>query len=122
MLAVSATGFSTEDPLTGLSVGDVAEVAAPEGWTTVNVRAASLNHHDLWTLRGVGITEKQLPDDPRLRRRRDRRRRQRGQSCTPSSATRTESAAGETHAALRDECHDALLKLIRNGRPFKRRR
>jgi NADPH:quinone reductase-like Zn-dependent oxidoreductase len=27
----------------------------------VRVKAASLNHHDLWTLRGVGITEERLP-------------------------------------------------------------
>ncbi len=27
----------------------------------MTVRAAALNHHDLWTLRGVGITEEQLP-------------------------------------------------------------
>ena len=27
----------------------------------VAVRAASLNHHDLWTLRGVGIKQEQLP-------------------------------------------------------------
>ena len=33
----------------------------PDGWTTVSVRAASLNHHDLWTLRGVGISPDRLP-------------------------------------------------------------
>ncbi len=33
----------------------------PEGWTTVTVKAASLNHHDVWTLRGVGVTEDRLP-------------------------------------------------------------
>ena len=27
----------------------------------MNVRAASLNHHDLWSLRGVGLGEKSLP-------------------------------------------------------------
>ncbi|MGH3491481.1 MAG: zinc-binding dehydrogenase, partial [Actinopolymorphaceae bacterium] len=32
-----------------------------DGWTTVSVRAAALNHHDLWSLRGVGLAEKQLP-------------------------------------------------------------
>ena len=40
------------------------ERPAPEarpGWTTVNVRAASLNHHDLWSLRGVGLAEDKLP-------------------------------------------------------------
>src|SRR5207248_4611524 len=33
----------------------------PGGWTTVAVRAASLNHHDLWSLRGVGLSEDRLP-------------------------------------------------------------
>jgi NADPH:quinone reductase-like Zn-dependent oxidoreductase len=61
MLAVTATRFSTDDPLSGLSVGERPEPAAPDGWTTVAVRAASLNHHDLWTLRGVGIKADQLP-------------------------------------------------------------
>src|SRR3712207_7682640 len=27
----------------------------------VQVRAAALNHHELWSLRGVGLTEEQLP-------------------------------------------------------------
>ena len=61
MLAVTATRFSTDDPLSGLEVGERPEPEVPEGWTTVTVRAASLNHHDLWTLRGVGITEERLP-------------------------------------------------------------
>jgi NADPH:quinone reductase-like Zn-dependent oxidoreductase len=34
---------------------------AEDGWVTVSVRAAALNHHDLWTLKGVGISEDQLP-------------------------------------------------------------
>jgi NADPH:quinone reductase-like Zn-dependent oxidoreductase len=33
----------------------------PDGWAVVDVRAAALNHHDLFTLRGVGIREEQLP-------------------------------------------------------------
>jgi NADPH:quinone reductase-like Zn-dependent oxidoreductase len=33
----------------------------PDGWTTVTVKAAALNHHDLWSLRGVGLREEQLP-------------------------------------------------------------
>lgn len=33
----------------------------PEGWTSVQVKAASLNHHDLWSLRGVGLQESALP-------------------------------------------------------------
>ncbi|MGH2717645.1 MAG: zinc-binding dehydrogenase, partial [Actinomycetota bacterium] len=33
----------------------------PEGWTVVTVVAAARNHHDLWTLKGVGVDPKRLP-------------------------------------------------------------
>ncbi|HEY3528077.1 MAG TPA: zinc-binding dehydrogenase [Nocardioides sp.] len=61
MFAVYAETFSTDDPLAGLVVGERPEPEVPEGWTTVTVKAASLNHHDLWSLRGVGLKEEQLP-------------------------------------------------------------
>lgn len=61
MLAVYAAKQSTDDPLSGLEVGERPEPEAPEGWTTVTVKAASLNHHDLWSLRGVGLSEGSLP-------------------------------------------------------------
>jgi len=61
VFAVYADSFSPTDPLSGLVVGELPEPQAGEGWTTIEVRAASLNHHDLWTLRGVGITENRLP-------------------------------------------------------------
>ena len=61
MFAVYAERFSAEDPLSGLVVGERPGPEVPEGWTTVTVRAASLNHHDLWSLRGVGLREEQLP-------------------------------------------------------------
>ena len=61
MFAVYAQGFSTEDPLSGLVVGERPDPDVPDGWTTVTVRAASLNHHDLWSLRGVGLSEESLP-------------------------------------------------------------
>ncbi len=61
MLAVYAESFSPEDPLSGLVVGERPDPDVPDGWTTVTVKAAALNHHDLWTLRGVGIKEEQLP-------------------------------------------------------------
>ncbi|RPF19763.1 zinc-binding dehydrogenase [Myceligenerans xiligouense] len=61
MLAASVTSFSSDSPLDGLQVGDVPEPATREHWTTVDVRAASLNHHDLWSLRGVGLRKEQLP-------------------------------------------------------------
>ena len=61
MLAVSATSQSDTDPLSGLTVGEVADPQAPDGWTTVTVKAAALNHHDIWSLRGVGLAAEQLP-------------------------------------------------------------
>jgi NADPH:quinone reductase-like Zn-dependent oxidoreductase len=61
MFAVTAARISPDDPLSGLELGEHAEPAPPDGWTTVSVRAASLNHHDVWTLRGVGISADRLP-------------------------------------------------------------
>ena len=61
MFAVYANGFSTKDPLSGLALGERPDPVAPGGWTTVTVKAAALNHHDLWTLRGVGLAEDRLP-------------------------------------------------------------
>jgi NADPH:quinone reductase-like Zn-dependent oxidoreductase len=61
MRAVYAESFHRDDPLAGLVVGERPDPQPPEGWTRIAVRAASLNHHDLWTLRGVGIKAEQLP-------------------------------------------------------------
>lgn len=61
MLAVTATAFSSDEPLRGLVVGDVPEPSVPDGWVVVHLRAAALNHHDLWSLRGVGLRPEQLP-------------------------------------------------------------
>jgi NADPH:quinone reductase-like Zn-dependent oxidoreductase len=61
MLAAFASGIDQTDPLSGLEVGERPEPEVPDGWTAVSVRAASLNHHDLWSLRGVGLSEEQLP-------------------------------------------------------------
>jgi NADPH:quinone reductase-like Zn-dependent oxidoreductase len=61
VLAVYATAINRDDPLSGLEIGDRPEPEAQPGWTIVNVTAASLNHHDLWSLRGVGLSEDSLP-------------------------------------------------------------
>jgi NADPH:quinone reductase-like Zn-dependent oxidoreductase len=61
MFAVTADRIDPADPLSGLGLGEHAEPVAREGWTTVSVRAAALNHHDLWTLKGVGISPERLP-------------------------------------------------------------
>src|SRR5215467_4122000 len=61
MFAVTAARFSPDDPISALELGEHAEPVPPDGWTTVTVKAASLNHHDVWTLRGVGISADRLP-------------------------------------------------------------
>ncbi len=61
MLAAYAASANPESPLDALEIGDRPEPEPPAGWTTVTVRAASLNHHDLFSLRGVGLREEQLP-------------------------------------------------------------
>src|SRR6187402_1431085 len=61
MFAVYAESFSSDDPLSGLVLGERPVPEAPDGWTTVTVKAASLNHHDLFSLRGVGLREEALP-------------------------------------------------------------
>jgi NADPH:quinone reductase-like Zn-dependent oxidoreductase len=61
MFAVYAESTSADDPLAGLVVGERPEPEAPDGWVTVRVRAAALNHHDYWSLQGVGLPEKRLP-------------------------------------------------------------
>jgi NADPH:quinone reductase-like Zn-dependent oxidoreductase len=61
MFAVTAARLDADNPLAGLELGERPDPSPPEGWETVNVRAASLNHHDVWTLRGVGISADRLP-------------------------------------------------------------
>ncbi len=61
MLAVTCTSQSADDPLAGLTVGERPDPEVPDGWVRVHVRAASLNHHDLWSLRGVGLPADRLP-------------------------------------------------------------
>jgi NADPH:quinone reductase-like Zn-dependent oxidoreductase len=61
MFAVYADQFSKDDPLAALQVGERPDPEVPDGWATVSVKAASLNHHDLFSLRGVGLREEALP-------------------------------------------------------------
>lgn len=61
MFAVSATSFDAENPLAGLTLGDVPEPEIPEGWVLVTLHAAALNHHDIWSLKGVGLRPELLP-------------------------------------------------------------
>jgi NADPH:quinone reductase-like Zn-dependent oxidoreductase len=61
MFAVTAARIGADDPLSGLEVGDRPAPEVPAGWTTVTVKASALNHHDVWSLRGVGLSPDRLP-------------------------------------------------------------
>ena len=61
MFAVTAAHIDAENPLAGLDLGERPEPSGEPGWTTIAVKATALNHHDVWTLRGVGISPDRLP-------------------------------------------------------------
>ncbi len=61
MFAVYAAEPNADAPLDSLVVGERPAPDVPDGWVAVTVTAASLNMHDLWTLRGVGIKPDQFP-------------------------------------------------------------
>ncbi|GAA2106069.1 zinc-binding dehydrogenase [Microlunatus panaciterrae] len=61
MLAAYAARADADDPLAALEIGDVGQPDTPPGWVTVQVRAAALNQHDVWSLRGVGLPADRLP-------------------------------------------------------------
>ena len=53
MRAVYAEKFGGDDWLSNARVGDIDDPKPRSGWAMVRVAAAALNHHDLWTLKGV---------------------------------------------------------------------
>ncbi|MFJ8945568.1 zinc-binding dehydrogenase [Streptomyces sp. NPDC102395] len=61
MFAAYAAEIGLPEPLRGLRLGELPAPRPRPGWSRVTVRAASLNHHDLWSLRGVGLTAERLP-------------------------------------------------------------
>ena len=61
MLAVYAVAADAQNPLSALRVGEMDPPRVPEDWVEVRVRAAALNHHDVWSLRGVGLPADRLP-------------------------------------------------------------
>ncbi|MHB8717428.1 MAG: zinc-binding dehydrogenase [Candidatus Dormibacteria bacterium] len=54
MRVIRAARFGGDDPLANLEEASVPDPVAGAGEVLLQVTAASLNHHDLWTLRGVG--------------------------------------------------------------------
>ena len=61
MLAAYAVAADAQNPLSALRVGEIAPPSVPADWVQVRVRAAALNHHDVWSLRGVGLPADRLP-------------------------------------------------------------
>lgn len=61
MLAAFAHGIDAQDPLSVLTVGEIEPPPVPHDWVNVTVRAASLNHHDVWALRGQALTADRVP-------------------------------------------------------------
>ena len=61
MLAAYAVSQSADDPLSGLEVGERPDPQARDGWVVVDLKACALNHHDVWSLRGVGLAPDRLP-------------------------------------------------------------
>src|SRR5882672_1237015 len=53
MFAIYATHAAPNDPLSALKIGQRPEPEVPEGWVRVKISHASLNRHDLFTLRGI---------------------------------------------------------------------
>jgi NADPH:quinone reductase-like Zn-dependent oxidoreductase len=61
MFAAFTTQTNPENPLSALELGERPAPEVPEGWARVRVKAASLNHHDLFSLQGVGLPAERLP-------------------------------------------------------------
>jgi NADPH:quinone reductase-like Zn-dependent oxidoreductase len=61
MLAAYAARADADNPLRALEVGPLDVPQPPAGWVPVQVLAAALNHHDIWSLRGVGLPATSLP-------------------------------------------------------------
>lgn len=61
MIAAYAHAANPDNPLAALTVGQIPQPTVPDGWTNVAVKAAALNHHDVWSLKGVGLPADYLP-------------------------------------------------------------
>jgi len=61
MRAAVAVAQNPDAPLTGLELTDWPDPEPKPGWTRVRLKAASLNPHDTWTLRGVGHPPERIP-------------------------------------------------------------
>jgi NADPH:quinone reductase-like Zn-dependent oxidoreductase len=61
MLAVTLQKPSLREPTSAYEIGERPDPTPRDGWTTVRLRTASLNHHDIFNLRGIGVDPSWLP-------------------------------------------------------------
>lgn len=61
MRAVYVETAQPDDPLAALKIGERPEPVPSDGWVVVEVEAAALNRHDLWSLAGVGLPASRMP-------------------------------------------------------------
>jgi NADPH:quinone reductase-like Zn-dependent oxidoreductase len=61
MFAVYATHAAPDNPLSALKIGERPKPEVPAGWVRVKVSHASLNRHDLFTLRGMSGHPEGIP-------------------------------------------------------------
>lgn len=61
MRAVFVERANPADPLAALRIGERSKPGMRDGWVRVRVEAAALNHHDVWSLRGVGLPPGRMP-------------------------------------------------------------
>lgn len=61
MFSVFVSAPNADDPMAALELGDRPEPEVVDGWARVQVKAASLNHHDVWSLKGQGLSEDKMP-------------------------------------------------------------
>ena len=61
MRAAYVASINYDNPLAGLVVGERPDPVAPDGLDHGRGQGGRLNHHDLWSLRGVGLPADRLP-------------------------------------------------------------
>ena len=61
MFAVYAKEANFDDPLAAIVIGERPDPIVKEGWVRVKVTHASLNRHDVFTLRGLSAQKEPIP-------------------------------------------------------------
>ncbi|NEG69439.1 zinc-binding dehydrogenase [Bifidobacterium choloepi] len=61
MKAVFASSIDYHNPLAALTVGERPDPEPRADWSVIRTSAVSVNHHDIWSLKGVGLTMESTP-------------------------------------------------------------